>query len=64
ASSDTLAKIESRLKGEYPNIRFASYAPPFKQQFTEEENLNMIQAVNSFNPDVLFVGMTAPKQEK
>ncbi|MEP2687030.1 WecB/TagA/CpsF family glycosyltransferase [Maribacter dokdonensis] len=64
ASSDTLAKIESRLKGEYPNIRFASYAPPFKSQFTEEENLNMIQAVNSFNPDVLFVGMTAPKQEK
>lgn len=24
----------------------------------------MIQAVNSFRPDVLFVGMTAPKQEK
>lgn len=64
ASSYTLAKIESRLKGEYPNIRFASYAPPFKQQFTEEENLSMIEAVNSFNPDVLFVGMTAPKQEK
>jgi N-acetylglucosaminyldiphosphoundecaprenol N-acetyl-beta-D-mannosaminyltransferase len=24
----------------------------------------MISAVNSFGPDVLFVGMTAPKQEK
>ena len=24
----------------------------------------MINAVNEFNPDVLFVGMTAPKQEK
>ncbi|MDQ1141174.1 WecB/TagA/CpsF family glycosyltransferase [Pedobacter agri] len=25
---------------------------------------NMIEAVNNFKPDVLFVGMTAPKQEK
>ena len=24
----------------------------------------MCEKVNSFNPDVLFVGMTAPKQEK
>ncbi|WP_051638172.1 WecB/TagA/CpsF family glycosyltransferase [Maribacter sp. Hel_I_7] len=64
ASGETLANIESRLKIEYPNIRFASYAPPFKPVFTEEENLSMIEAVNSFNPDVLFVGMTAPKQEK
>jgi N-acetylglucosaminyldiphosphoundecaprenol N-acetyl-beta-D-mannosaminyltransferase len=64
ASNKTLAKIETRLKVEYPNIRFDSYAPPFKPQFTRDENLNMIEAVNSFKPDVLFVGMTAPKQEK
>lgn len=24
----------------------------------------MIQAINNFEPDVLFIGMTAPKQEK
>lgn len=64
ASNETLAKIEKRLKNEYPNVIFGSYSPPFKAQFTEEENLRMIEAVNSFNPDVLFVGMTAPKQEK
>lgn len=64
ASSETLSKIEKRLQTDYPNIRFGSYAPPFKPQFTEEDNLNMIEAVNSFVPDVLFVGMTAPKQEK
>ncbi|CAG2534472.1 N-acetylglucosaminyldiphosphoundecaprenol N-acetyl-beta-D-mannosaminyltransferase [Maribacter dokdonensis] len=64
ASNETLAKIEKRLKNEYPNVIFGSYSPPFKTQFTEEENLRMIEAVNSFNPDVLFVGMTAPKQEK
>ena len=64
ASSETLAKIETRLQTDYPNIRFASYAPPFKPQFTKDDNLSMIEAVNNFAPDVLFVGMTAPKQEK
>ena len=64
ASSETLSKIETRLQTDYPNIRFGSHAPPFKPQFTEEDSLIMIEAVNSFAPDVLFVGMTAPKQEK
>ncbi len=32
--------------------------------FDEEDTLAMISAVNEVEPDVLFVGMTAPKQEK
>jgi N-acetylglucosaminyldiphosphoundecaprenol N-acetyl-beta-D-mannosaminyltransferase len=64
ASNDTLSKIEERLKKEYPNVSFASYSPPYKPSFTEEDTTAMIEAVNSFKPDVLFVGMTAPKQEK
>ena len=64
ASESTLAKIEERLKQEFPNIRFKSYSPPFKSKFSNEENSEMIHVINEFNPDVLFVGMTAPKQEK
>jgi len=64
ASNETLAKIETRLQKEYPNVKFGSYSPPYKPEFTEEDNLKMIASVNSFKPDVLFVGMTAPKQEK
>ncbi|WP_423997311.1 WecB/TagA/CpsF family glycosyltransferase [Maribacter sp. IgM3_T14_3] len=64
ASNETLGKIETRLKKEYPNVKFGSYSPPYKPSFTEEDNAKMIQEVNSFSPDVLFVGMTAPKQEK
>jgi N-acetylglucosaminyldiphosphoundecaprenol N-acetyl-beta-D-mannosaminyltransferase len=64
SSNNTLSKIENRLKAEYPDITCGSYSPPYKATFTDEDNAAMIAAVNEFKPDVLFVGMTAPKQEK
>ncbi len=64
AAPQTLEKIEKKIKVEYPNIKVSSYSPPFKPEFTDEENQEIIQKVNEFQPDVLFVGMTAPKQEK
>jgi bacterial polymer biosynthesis proteins, WecB/TagA/CpsF family len=65
STEETLAAIETRLAGEFPRIRFAgAYSPPFKELFSEEENWAMIAAVNRAEPDVLWVGMTAPKQEK
>lgn len=64
ASQKTLDKIHEKLKKEYPNIIVESYSPPFKAEFTGEENQEIIDKINSFNPDVLFIGMTAPKQEK
>lgn len=39
------------------------YSPPYKAQFLEEDNRLMIEAIQRFEPDVVFVGMTAPKQE-
>ncbi|MDO6739086.1 WecB/TagA/CpsF family glycosyltransferase [Wenyingzhuangia sp. 2_MG-2023] len=64
ASESTLLKIKERLSQEYPNIRVATYSPPYKPEFSKEDNQAMIAAVNGFKPYVLFVGMTAPKQEK
>ncbi|WP_298487931.1 WecB/TagA/CpsF family glycosyltransferase [uncultured Maribacter sp.] len=64
ASNNTLQKIKQRIKKEYPNIRVGSYSPPFKKEFTQKDNNEIITTVNAFEPDVLFVGMTAPKQEK
>lgn len=64
ASLETLRKIEERIHTEYPNIKVGSYSPPFKKRFSEQDNKAMIKQVNQFQPDVLFVGMTAPKQEK
>jgi len=64
SSENTLAAIKKRLNGEFPAVRSGFYSPPYKPQFDEADNLGMINAVNAFKPDVLFVGMTAPKQEK
>lgn len=64
SSENTLQKIKARIALEYPNITVGTYSPPYKPVFSEEENAVIIQRVNDFQPDVLFVGMTAPKQEK
>ncbi|MDD2730487.1 WecB/TagA/CpsF family glycosyltransferase [Malikia sp.] len=64
ASQNTLDKIKERLTREYPNITAEFYSPPFKPEFNAEDNAEIVQVVNDFQPDVLFVGMTAPKQEK
>jgi N-acetylglucosaminyldiphosphoundecaprenol N-acetyl-beta-D-mannosaminyltransferase len=41
-----------------------AYSPPFKEVFSEADSRKMVDAVNAAKPDVLWVGMTAPKQEK
>lgn len=64
ASQDTLDKINNRVKKEFPNVKVYNYSPPFKAVFTESDNQNMLVAVNTIAPEVLFIGMTAPKQEK
>lgn len=64
SSDSTLKMIYEKIKKEYPNISVGSYSPPYKPVFTDKENIQIIDSINEFNPDVLFVGMTAPKQEK
>jgi N-acetylglucosaminyldiphosphoundecaprenol N-acetyl-beta-D-mannosaminyltransferase len=64
SSEATLLKISEKISFEFPAVRVQTYSPPYRPVFTAEENEAMIQAVNIFQPDVLFIGMTAPKQEK
>jgi len=59
-----LDRIREKAATSYPNLQVITYSPPFKSEFTEEENQQMINAINEANPDLLWVGMTAPKQEK
>ncbi len=64
SSESTLEKIKERLARDYPQISAGFHSPPFKKEFTTADNKAMLEAINQFKPDVLFVGMTAPKQEK
>jgi N-acetylglucosaminyldiphosphoundecaprenol N-acetyl-beta-D-mannosaminyltransferase len=64
SSDDTLLKMKTKAKEEFPNVTVNVYSPPYKAVFSKEDNATMIANVNEHSPDVLFVGMTAPKQEK
>lgn len=64
SSEKVLKLIKEKAKTVYPNIQIETYSPPYKPIFTEEENTAIINAINEANPDLLWIGMTAPKQEK
>lgn len=64
ANDETLHKINTRIKHEFPGIVVGYYSPPYKSVFSDEDNNKMIAAINNFKPDALFIGLTAPKQEK
>lgn len=64
SSPKVLALIVERAKAVYPNIEVVTYSPPYKPEFTEEDNEAIIRAINVADPDLLWIGMTAPKQEK
>ncbi|MCB2066072.1 MAG: WecB/TagA/CpsF family glycosyltransferase [Erythrobacter sp.] len=64
SSDDVLAIIRDKMAQDWPQISVATHSPPYKPEFTAEDNAAMHAAVNQFRPHVLWVGMTAPKQEK
>jgi N-acetylglucosaminyldiphosphoundecaprenol N-acetyl-beta-D-mannosaminyltransferase len=65
STQDNLEKMKGRMESDFPNIRVVgTFSPSFKEEFSHEENLLMIETINHAKPDVLWVGMTAPKQEK
>lgn len=65
ATEETLEIIRDRMSRDFPNVRVSGvYSPPFKPSYSPEELAEMVKLVNDARPDVLWVGMTAPKQEK
>ena len=64
STPETLEKIKQKIRRTYSNVEVGYYSPPFRQEFTAEDNQKMVKAINEFKPDILFVGMTCPKQEK
>jgi N-acetylglucosaminyldiphosphoundecaprenol N-acetyl-beta-D-mannosaminyltransferase len=64
-SSEKTLALDVKMAGlKYPNLKVVTYSPPYKPEFSEEDNRAIIDAINAANPDLLWIGMTAPKQEK
>lgn len=64
SSNNVLALIKARAEKDYPNIEVITFSPPYKPVFSDEDNRMMIESINNTKPDLLWIGMTAPKQEK
>lgn len=64
SSEHVLGLIKQNAAKDYPNIEVFSYSPPYKPEFSDEDNAAIVKAINDVDPDLLWIGMTAPKQEK
>ncbi len=59
-----LVQLALNLRRKHPGIRIVGgYSPPFRP-LSEEENDAIAQQINDAQPDVLWVGIGVPKQEK
>ncbi len=61
----TLEKIKIYMAKNFPKIEVVgTFSPPFRDSFDSEDTSDMVRRINAVSPDVLWVGLTAPKQEK
>ncbi|MBH0200384.1 MAG: WecB/TagA/CpsF family glycosyltransferase [Nitrospira sp.] len=64
SSQHVLDRIAKRFAVDFPSLTLCGmFSPPFGE-WTEMDNHRMVKLITDARPDVLWVGMTAPKQEK
>lgn len=64
AKDDVGAKLAEKLKEKHANLKIAGiYSPPFAEKFSEAEDSKIIEIINEAKPNVLWVSLTAPKQD-
>jgi N-acetylglucosaminyldiphosphoundecaprenol N-acetyl-beta-D-mannosaminyltransferase len=64
SSQHVLARISERLQREFPNVKLCGVLSPPFGDWSAGSNSAMLETINRADPHVLWVGMTAPKQEK
>ena len=63
STEETLKKLEDTLYKKYPGINIVGMkSPPFRP-LTKEEDAEVIRDINHAEPDFIWVGLGAPKQE-
>lgn len=63
SSEAVLSDLQSRLEGRFPGVRIAgAVAPPYRE-LSDAEGREYAEDLNAMNPDVVWVGLSTPKQE-
>lgn len=65
SNQENLNHLAWKIQCDFPGLKVAgTYAPPYREYFSGKENEEMVAQVHAAGADVLWVGMTQPKQEK
>jgi N-acetylglucosaminyldiphosphoundecaprenol N-acetyl-beta-D-mannosaminyltransferase len=63
-ASDVPELLASKLRQRFPKLEIAgTYSPPFRPLTADERN-EIAQQINSTKPDIVWVGLSTPKQER
>lgn len=64
SNETVLQLIKNNMEKYYPQLELCGVLSPPYGLWSDEMNKEMIEKINATKPDVLWVGMTAPRQEK
>src|SRR5215210_6389459 len=57
-------RLANNLRRRFPGLRVVGgHSPPFRP-LTSEENEQIVEAINSADPDIVWIGLSTPKQER
>lgn len=63
STRETLDLLKQKIQQRYPGTKIAGmYSPPFRE-LTPHEDAEIVKRINEANPDFVWVGLGAPKQE-
>ena len=63
-TDETLGLLTEKVKSQFPNQTVVgSHSPPFRPATTEEDDF-VVAEINRLRPDVLWIGLGTPKQER
>ena len=57
-------KLGANMHEMYPDLEIAGTYCPLFRELTEQEDEEVVKMINACKPDVIWVGLGAPKQEK
>jgi len=63
SSANVLMAIRERASDDFPGVVVDTLSPPFGE-WDAAQNVEFIERINAAGPDVLWIAMTAPKQER
>lgn len=56
--------LATKLRERFPGIQIVGeFSPPFRA-LTDDEDENIVRNINAANPDIVWVGLSTPKQER